>query len=46
MLPSNTSMSADIPNPAPNLESREWPIDGTLDLHLFKPAEVGELVPG
>jgi DNA-nicking Smr family endonuclease len=23
----------------------EWPIDGTLDLHLFDPAEVGELVP-
>jgi dsDNA-specific endonuclease/ATPase MutS2 len=22
----------------------EWPIDGTLDLHLFKPAEVGDLV--
>ena len=26
--------------------SQEWPIDGTLDLHLFKPAEVGDLVPG
>ena len=24
---------------------QEWPIDGTLDLHLFKPAEVGDLVP-
>jgi len=23
----------------------EWPIDGTLDLHLFDPAEVGDLVP-
>ncbi|HET8945910.1 MAG TPA: Smr/MutS family protein [Candidatus Polarisedimenticolia bacterium] len=22
-----------------------WPIDGTLDLHLFDPAEVGDLVP-
>ena len=32
-------------NPAPNPEPREWPITGTLDLHLFKPAEVGELVP-
>ena len=32
------------PSPAP--EPAEWPIDGTLDLHLFKPAEVGDLVPG
>ncbi len=24
---------------------REWPIDGTLDLHLFQPGEVGDLVP-
>ena len=31
------------PSPAP--EPAEWPIDGTLDLHLFKPAEVGDLVP-
>ena len=23
----------------------EWPIDGTLDLHLFDPAELGDLVP-
>lgn len=23
----------------------DWPIDGTLDLHLFDPAEVGDLVP-
>jgi DNA-nicking Smr family endonuclease len=23
----------------------ELPIDGTLDLHTFRPAEVGELVP-
>lgn len=26
-------------------EAYEWPITGTLDLHLFKPSEVGELVP-
>lgn len=32
-------MPANEPNPA------QWPIDGTLDLHLFKPAEVGDLVP-
>jgi dsDNA-specific endonuclease/ATPase MutS2 len=28
-----------IPKPA------DWPIDGTLDLHLFKPGEVVDLVP-
>lgn len=32
-------------NPAPNPEPHEWPITGTLDLHLFKPKEVGDLVP-
>lgn len=25
--------------------AREWPITGTLDLHLFRPGEAGELVP-
>ena len=30
----------------PASESTEWPVNGTLDLHLFKPAEVGDLVPG
>ena len=34
-------MSANEPSPA----SQEWPIDGTLDLHRFKPADVGDLVP-
>ena len=37
-------MPADTPSPSQS--PREWPIDGTLDLHLFKPAEVGDLVPG
>lgn len=23
----------------------EWPINGVLDLHLFRPSEVGDLVP-
>ena len=33
-------------NPSPDTEPSEWPITGTLDLHLFKPAGVGDLVPG
>lgn len=32
-------------NPASDPDPREWPITGTLDLHLFKPKEVGDLVP-
>ena len=38
---SDTSMPDDPTSPAP----LEWPIDGTLDLHLFKPKEAGDLVP-
>lgn len=26
-------------------EPAEWPITGTLDLHLFRPKEVGDLLP-
>jgi len=33
------------PDPEPFPEPVRLPIDGTLDLHAFSPAEVGELVP-
>ena len=29
-----------------NKEATPWPIDGTLDLHLFQPKEVEALMPG
>ncbi|MDD4118526.1 MAG: Smr/MutS family protein [Kiritimatiellae bacterium] len=32
-------------NPDTALEPAEWPITGTLDLHLFPPKEVGDLLP-
>ena len=35
----SNSMPANEPNPT------QWPINGTLDLHLFRPKEVGDLVP-
>lgn len=43
MLPSNTSMTDDTTNPSP--APHDWPITGTLDLHLFQPREVDDLVP-
>ena len=36
-------MPADTPSPSPN--PTHWPITGTLDLHLFQPKEVDDLVP-
>lgn len=36
-------MHDDTPSQAP--APLGWPIDGTLDLHLFPPGEVGDLVP-
>jgi DNA-nicking Smr family endonuclease len=32
-------------NPSPFPEPVPLPIDGTLDLHAFRPSEVGDLVP-
>ncbi|KAF0184131.1 MAG: Smr protein/MutS2 [Nitrospirae bacterium] len=33
----------DTPSPSP--DSVEIPIDGTLDLHTFRPGEIRELIP-
>ena len=32
-------------NPAADDHTVDWPIDGVLDLHLFRPRDVGDLVP-
>jgi dsDNA-specific endonuclease/ATPase MutS2 len=34
-----------MPKDPSNSTAREWPITGTLDLHLFQPRDVGDLVP-
>ena len=41
----STAASAPDMNPSADAEPRNWPITGTLDLHLFQPTEVGDLVP-
>ena len=33
-------------NESADTEPAEWPITSTLDLHTFRPSEVGDLVPG
>ena len=42
MLLSNTPMPADLTSTSQS--PQEWPVNGTLDLHLFQPKEVGDLV--
>jgi DNA-nicking Smr family endonuclease len=38
--------AGDDPPPEPDEQAIvEWPIDGTLDLHLFDPRDVRDLVP-
>ena len=45
-MPGSVNGNPDSPaGPANEPNPTEWPIDGTLDLHVFKPAEVGDLVP-
>ena len=45
-MPGSVKGNPDSPvGPAYEPNPTEWPIDGTLDLHVFKPAEVGDLVP-
>ena len=41
MLSSSTHVPSNSSSPPPH----DWPITGTLDLHLFQPKEVGDLLP-
>ena len=41
MLSNSTHMPSNSSSPTPH----DWPITGTLDLHLFQPKGVGDLLP-
>lgn len=44
-LPDSIAALTDLPQPEEFPDHVEIPIDGTLDLHQFRPSDIGSLVP-